>query len=133
MKKTNLMLLTATVMSGMLCSCQPKDNTLTKSEEEEGWILLFNGQDLSEWCNFNDTVLSNGWTAVDGCIQASGGGADDSGYIVTKRKFADFELTWDWKLMSKGYIFSSFLRVRPLKASVLSSLGSLSHISGVNS
>ena len=102
MKKTNLMLLSLAALCGTFCSCQPKDNTLTRSEEKEGWILLFNGQDLSEWKNFNDTVLSNGWTAVDGCIQASGGGADDSGYIVTKRKFADFELTWDWKLTHGG-------------------------------
>ena len=102
MKKTNLLLLSFAAMCGIFCSCQPKDNVLTKSEEKEGWILLFNGQDLSEWCNFNDTVLSNGWKAVDGCIQASGEGADDSGYIVTKRKFADFELVWDWKLTHGG-------------------------------
>ena len=102
MKKTNLMLLSLVAMSGLFCSCQPKDNTLTKAEEKEGWQLLFNGQDLSEWCNFNDTVLSNGWRVVDGCIQASGEGADDSGYIVTKRKFADFELSWDWKLTHGG-------------------------------
>ena len=102
MKKTNLMLLSLAAMCGLFTSCQPKDNTLTRSEEKEGWILLFNGQDLSEWKNFNDTVLSNGWKAVDGCIQASGEGADDSGYIVTKRKFADFELTWDWKLTHGG-------------------------------
>ena len=68
MKKTNLILLSATVLSGMLCACQPKDNTLTKAEQQEGWELLFNGQDLSEWRNFNDTILSNGWTAVNGCI-----------------------------------------------------------------
>ena len=102
MKKTNLMLLSATVLSGMLCSCQPKDNTLTKAEQQEGWELLFNGQDLSEWRNFNDTILSNGWTAVNGCIQASGKGDDGAGYIVTKRKFRDFELTWDWKLTHGG-------------------------------
>ena len=90
MKKTNLTLLLTAAMSGMFCACQPKDNTLTKAEQEEGWELLFNGQDLSEWRNYNDTVLSNGWAAVDGCIQASGEGVDASGYIVTKRKFKDF-------------------------------------------
>ena len=102
MKKSNLMLLAVAAMSGMFSACQPKDNTLTKAEENEGWELLFNGQDLSEWRNFNDTVLSNGWTIVDGCIQASGEGGDASGYIVTKRKFADFELSWDWKLTHGG-------------------------------
>ena len=82
MKKTNLTLLLTAAMSGMFCACQPKDNTLTKAEQEEGWELLFNGQDLSEWRNYNDTVLSNGWAAVDGCIQASGEGGDASEYGI---------------------------------------------------
>ncbi|MBQ4003088.1 MAG: DUF1080 domain-containing protein, partial [Bacteroidaceae bacterium] len=102
MKKTNLTLLATAAMCGMFCACQPKDNTLSRAEKEAGWELLFNGEDLSEWRNFNDTVLSNGWAAVDGCIQASGEGADESGYIVTRRKFKDFELSWDWKLTHGG-------------------------------
>lgn len=101
MKKTNLMLLLV-AMCGFFSFCQAEDNVLTKKEIKQGWELLFNGKDLSEWCNFNDTVLSNGWRVVDGCVQASGNGADDSGYIVTKRKFADFELCWDWKLTHGG-------------------------------
>lgn len=103
MRKINLFLLSLTAAGGMLCSCETqKDNTLTKAEIEQGWELLFNGEDLSEWRNYNDTVLSNGWSVVDGCIQASGDGADESGYIVTRRKFADFELSWDWKLTHGG-------------------------------
>ena len=89
-------------MCGTSGFCQAEDNVLTKKEVKQGWELLFNGKDLSQWCNFNDTVLSNGWRVVDGCIQASGSGADDSGYIVTKRKFANFELSWDWKLTHGG-------------------------------
>lgn len=101
MKKTNLMLLLA-AMCAAPSYCQAEDNVLTKKEIKQGWELLFNGKDLSEWRNFNGTVLSNGWGVVNGCIQASGSGADDSGYIVTKRKFANFELCWDWKLTHGG-------------------------------
>ena len=101
MKKTNLMLLLV-AMCGAPSYCQAEDNVLTKKEVKQGWELLFNGKDLSEWRNFNGTVLSNGWGVVNGCIQASGSGADDSGYIVTKRKFANFELCWDWKLTHGG-------------------------------
>ena len=39
---------------------------------------------------------------VDGCIQASGEGGDASGYIVTDKKYANFELVWDWKLTHGG-------------------------------
>ena len=101
MKKTNLMLLLA-AMCAASSYCQAEDNVLTKKEIKQGWELLFNGKDLSEWRNFNGTVLSNGWGVVNGCIQASGSGADDSGYIVTKRKFSNFELCWDWKLTHGG-------------------------------
>ena len=101
MKKTNLMLLLA-AMCAAPSYCQAEDNVLTKKEVKQGWELLFNGKDLSEWRNFNGTVLSNGWGVVNGCIQASGSGADDSGYIVTKRKFSNFELCWDWKLTHGG-------------------------------
>lgn len=101
MKKTNLMLLLV-AMCGAPSFCQAEDNVLTKKEVRQGWELLFNGKDLSEWRNFNGSELSNGWGVVNGCIQASGSGADDSGYIVTRRKFADFELCWDWKLTHGG-------------------------------
>lgn len=101
MKKTNLMLLLV-AMCGAPSFCQAEDNVLTKKEVKQGWELLFNGKDLSEWRNFNGSELSNGWGVVNGCIQASGSGADDSGYIVTRRKFADFELCWDWKLTHGG-------------------------------
>jgi len=83
-------------------ACAPKDNTLTQEEINDGWTLLFNGTDMSGWRNFNGTELTNGWGVVDGCIQAPGDGSDESGYIVTDRKYADFELSWDWKLAHGG-------------------------------
>ena len=88
-------------LGAALCSCTTQ-NKLTRAEKAEGWILLFNGKDMSGWRDFNGTQLTNGWSVVDGCIQASGKGEDLSGYIVTDRKFADFELVWDWKLTYGG-------------------------------
>lgn len=101
MRKTIYFILVAAVAASLSQSCA-KVNCLTAQEEAEGWELLFNGKDLSGWKDFNGDGLTNGWTVVDGCIQASGEGADASGYIVTDRKFADFELQWDWKLTHGG-------------------------------
>ena len=100
MKKTGILALVA-MLAVTVCSCG-KDNRLTKEEKAEGWQLLFNGKDMSGWRDFNGTELTNGWHVVDGCIQASGDGSDASGYIVTDRTFADFELAWDWKLTHGG-------------------------------
>ncbi len=102
MKKSTFILLTASMLCGAISSCQPKPNTLTEQEKTEGWELLFNGQDLTGWRDFNGTELTNGWKVVDGCIQAPGDGSDGSGYIVTDKKYADFELSWDWKLTHGG-------------------------------
>lgn len=99
MKKTLIILTLAAIAAA---GCGPKDNTLTKAEIEDGWALLFDGNDLSQWKDYNGTELTNGWKAVDGCIQAPGDGSDGSGYIVTKKKYADFELSWDWKLTPGG-------------------------------
>ncbi|MBO7467154.1 MAG: DUF1080 domain-containing protein [Bacteroidaceae bacterium] len=105
MKKTSFFIYTLAlcVLGGLLDACGgQKDNTLSKEEIAEGWELLFNGVDMTGWRDFNGTGLTNGWKAVDGVIQAPGDGSDGSGYIVTERKYADFELAWDWKLTHGG-------------------------------
>ncbi|MGI6120489.1 MAG: 3-keto-disaccharide hydrolase [Desulfosporosinus sp.] len=74
---------------------------MTPEEEADGWVLLFDGQSLNGWRDYNGTRLTEPWHVVDGCIQAKGDGSDGSGYIVTDKEYANFELVWDWKL-SKG-------------------------------
>lgn len=83
------------------CS-QKKPNTLTQAEIEDGWELLFDGETLNGWRDYNGDSLTMPWTVVDGCIQAAGDGSDLSGYIVTDRKFDNFILDWDWKLGHGG-------------------------------
>lgn len=104
MKKFAFFLLTLSAMGGALCACQgQKDNTLTDEEIANGWELLFNGTDMTGWRAFNGAVGdTNGWSVVNGCIQASGDGSDSRGYIVTDKQYADFELSWDWKLTHGG-------------------------------
>jgi len=85
----------------LLSSCEAKQNVLTPQEIAEGWELLFNGESLTGWRDYNGTSLTEPWHVVNGCIQAKGAGSDASGYIVTDRQFENFELSWDWNL-SKG-------------------------------
>jgi hypothetical protein len=82
-------------------SCQGKHNMLTEQEKAEGWALLFNGETMIGWKDYNGTTLTQPWHVVDGCIQATGEGDDANGYIVTAKEYENFELSWDWKL-SKG-------------------------------
>ncbi len=79
-----------------------KHNTLTEKEKSEGWQLLFDGQTLNGWRDYNGTGLTEPWHVVEGCIQAKGEGSDGSGYIVTDKQYENFELSWDWNLAKGG-------------------------------
>lgn len=77
-------------------------NKLTEKEISEGWELLFDGNTMNGWKDYNGTTLTEPWHVVDGCIQAKGSGSDGNGYIVTDKEFDNFILDWDWKLSNGG-------------------------------
>ena len=85
-----------------LTSCCSSQNSLTKDEIADGWVLLFDGKTTDGWKNYNSDQPVTGWTVVDGCLQADGGGSDASGYIVTDKTYSNFILSWDWKLTRGG-------------------------------
>ncbi len=76
-------------------------NTLTASEKAEGWELLFNGSDLSQWTNFNKTTIGNGWQVNDGAFSLDPS-VGDGGDIVTKEEYENFELRLEWKISNCG-------------------------------
>lgn len=102
MKKFLSIVAVSAITAGMMTSCQEQQNTLSEAEKADGWQLLFDGKTLNGWRSYNRDSLVGGWGVVDGCIQASGEGSDGSGYIVTDKKYANFELVWDWKLTYGG-------------------------------
>ena len=85
----------------MISCTEGKQNALTEEEIAGGWTLLFDGETLNGWKDYNKATLTNPWHVVNGCIQAKGNGSDEEGYIVTVKEYENFELSWDWKL-SKG-------------------------------
>lgn len=90
------------VLFGALTACSEKpQNVLTEEEKAAGWQLLFDGQTLEGWRDYNGQALTGPWEVVDGAIQADGEGSDENGYIVYDRIYENFELQWDWKI-SKG-------------------------------
>ncbi len=71
-----------------LFSCAEKQNVLNDQEKQDGWKLLFDGQSLNGWKNYNSPGIT-GWTVQDGCLAASGTGADLTGYIITEKQYAN--------------------------------------------
>ncbi len=83
-------------------------NTLTSKERKEGWILLFNGKDLTGWRQYNGTGMPANWKIEDNAMKVftaegkkpgQGAGGD---IIFADRKFKNFELSIDWKTEKMG-------------------------------
>jgi len=80
---------------------ESQNNTLTKEEKAAGWVLLFDGKSLDGWRNYRgDDKIGAGWAVEDGMLKKVSGVA--GGNIITKKKYSDFELTWDWNVAPKG-------------------------------
>jgi hypothetical protein len=77
---------------------QAVPNTLSAAEKTAGWRLLFNGTTTAGWRGFKKTEMTAGWTVEDGALTRSAAGGD----IVTLDEFANFELTFDWKIAVNG-------------------------------
>ena len=69
------------LITTMLFGCAEKQNVLTQQESQDGWQLLFDGQTLNGWKNYNAPGIS-GWTVENGCLAANGTGADMNGYKI---------------------------------------------------
>jgi len=86
-----------------------KLNTLTEAEKADGWILLFNGKDLSGWRLYGDKSEDTGrWIVEDDAIKLSHDRMDLLGLLGTDdllyaaEAFENFELSIDWKISEKG-------------------------------
>jgi hypothetical protein len=86
----------------------PSPNSLTPAERSAGWRLLFDGRTLAGWRGLGyDTVPTAHWVVVNGAIKKIASGnvprvADGrplvGGDLMTVDSFADFELSWEWKV-----------------------------------
>lgn len=75
------------------------DNQLTRKEKKAGWILLFDGNTLAGWRVAGDSVMQPaGWSVEDHCLKAEWNSAGGNKNIITRKEFADFELSVEWKI-----------------------------------
>ncbi len=77
-------------------------NTLTEEEKAAGWQLLFDGNTLNGWKEFNRDSLSGEWTVEDSLLVCNGKGGDIGADIITTARFANFEFSVDWKISPGG-------------------------------
>lgn len=74
------------------------DNQLTEAQKEDGWKLLFNGENMDGWRTFKNRE-NNSWEVVDGTLHCKAKeAADKRADIITVDQYGDFDLTFDWKI-----------------------------------
>ena len=102
--KRFLSIVLLSVISIVFVSAQ--NNTLTKKEQKEGWILLFDGKNFDGWRKCNSTEMAANWEINENAMKVKRGEKTGSGQggdiLYGKEKFADFELSIDWKIEKEG-------------------------------
>ncbi len=80
---------------------KPAPNTLTAAEKAAGWQLLFDGTSLDAWRGYKrETLPESGWELKDGALRTVA--KVKGGELITRKKFNDFEFTWEWRVAPGG-------------------------------
>lgn len=75
------------------------DNSLTAQEKSQGWELLFDGESLDQWRNYQREDISQQWTVAEGVIILAGDGAGD---LISRKQYQNFDFKLDWKIEEGG-------------------------------
>jgi hypothetical protein len=99
LSKINKALTSIVVLSALSLPCWAADNELTAQEQADGWQLLFNGKDMSQWRSFKQPTVNSKWQIDENAIVLTSGGGGD---LISKQSYKNFELTLDWKIAEAG-------------------------------
>lgn len=82
------------------CATAPGSiSKLTADEKAQGWTMLWDGSSTAAWRSAgSDAFPAQGWQTCDGMLTVMGKGGEESrsgGDIITRKRFADFELKLD--------------------------------------
>ena len=106
-----MLLRTYVLVALVAASCAPAQslaqapNTLTRKEKKQGWSLLWDGKTTAGWRSERGGPFpSSGWVIQDGMLTTTDLGGKEGGAagdVVTTRRFANYELSVDFRI-TKG-------------------------------
>lgn len=81
----------------------PQVDLSTFPVDDEGYIVLFDGETFNGWRGYGKDHVPSKWTIEDGCIKFNGtGGGEaqqgDGGDLIFAKKFQNFIFEFDWKV-----------------------------------
>ena len=81
-------------------------NTLTSAEKAAGWQLLWDGKTTNGWRSAKaEQFPTKGWSMKNGALVVADNGGEESaggGDIITTKRYANFELTAEFKTTPKA-------------------------------
>jgi len=82
---------------------RPQVNLDEFQKDENGYIVLFDGETFTGWRGYNRDDMPGKWIIEDGTMKIRGSGqgeahTEDGGDIIFAHKFKNFELLFDWKV-----------------------------------
>ncbi|HLU39936.1 MAG TPA: DUF1080 domain-containing protein [Planctomycetota bacterium] len=83
------------------CASQDPPPAAPRAAVEPGFVVLFDGSSTDAWRGYgSETFPSKGWVVRDGALvhEAGGGGGD----LISKRRFGNFDLRFEWKVAPRG-------------------------------
>ena len=100
MRKTLLFTLIAFAMMSFVKDAKEKDNTLSKKEKKQGWVLLFDGTTMNGWRSYKNKE-SDGWDVKNGELYCKEEGVKKRADLITNSKYENYELLIDWRISPK--------------------------------
>jgi len=101
MKTIGSIAMAALVFLGFTGNAQ--ENTLSKKEKKDGWILLFDGKTTDGWRKYQSDRIGSAWKVSDGTLyldtsEKDGWQVKDGGDIITDEAYDNYILTLEWKI-----------------------------------
>lgn len=76
-------------------------NKLSKTEQKQGYSLLFNGKNTDGWHSYLKPNTEAAWMVKDGALTLDPK-ADGQADLITNKEYENFELALEWKISAEG-------------------------------
>jgi len=100
MRKNILLMAAGMIAVSSIALPKQKDNTLSKKEKKEGWVLLFDGETTKGWRNYKNRE-ADGWAIANGELYCKETGVNKRADLITVDQYENYELQIDWKISPK--------------------------------
>lgn len=82
--------------------CSRPETATDAQVNENDWVSLMDGQDLSKFRGFRSDEVPAKWRVDDGALHFDADAEGSGGDLITDESFADFDLAFEWRISPCG-------------------------------